>query len=470
MVIDHHRVDILAAEVLGYKVCPHHLRILQHQYQHRESMTLVWRGAGKTTVGTIAWDIWQIILERNRRLLIASKTGQNASDFLREIKTQFENNEKLKEIFGNFVGSNRWDNTAIEVAGRTKPFKEPTINTVGLEGAVASKHYDAINADDLVDEENSRTKYQRDKMLDWYYKNLTPTLLPPIPRAQWTSPADMFVGYLNMIGTRYHYEDLYGHLMKASTDGTGGELADDKTLIIPIIDDDGNPIWPEMFGLEKIQSLRTMGIIRFNSQFKCDCEAMKGSIFSYDDCQIMPERKIPHSLIVDTGVDLAIAEGEENDMFAQVTVGRTTNGDTYVLDFEEDQLKFGEQTQAIIARRQNMKARRTGVEANAYQMAQIHNLKDDDPQGTYVPIFTLKDKVTRAWKLSAKLFENGKIFFRKEMRFKPKEGPAKDVEHLIEHIVLFPNHTRKDLFDALDIAVATSEKRKRKERQEPGVM
>ena len=70
-----------------------------------------------------------------------------------------------------------------------------------------------------------------------------------------------------------------------------------------------------------------------------------------------------------------------------------------------------------------------------------------------------KDKITRAWKLSA-IFEDKRMFFRKAAH-----------ALLIEHLVLFPNYKYKDLFDGLDLAVGASKMKKRKKRRkEPGVM
>lgn len=457
MVIKHHRVDILCQEVLGYEVQPHHMRLLKHQYNNRRSLTLIWRGAGKTTVGTVGWSIFQLILDPNRRILLASKTRDNAKGFLKEIKTHFEANEKLKEIFGNFVGTSTWSDEAIEVRGRTKAFKEPSINTVGVDGAVASKHYDIINTDDLVDEENSRTKHQRDKMTDWYYKVLLPTLNPP-------DANDRFIGSENMIGTRYHYEDHYGRMIKTQPDGTGGEFAGDRTLIIAIEDDEGNPTWPERFPKEVIDTYRKGGIIRFNSQYKCNCDAMQGQIFQYDDCQVVaPDEAgnivIPENLLIYHGVDLAISEDEEDDMFAQVVLGiESKNRDVYVLDYQEERLRFAEQTKAIIKFRRKWKPLRTGVESNAYQKAQVHALEDKKQKGI-IPIYTLKDKVTRAHKMEAAIFNPKKVWFLPEHN------------HLREILVLFPNYRWKDLFDAFEIAWSTSRSRVRKKRaKEPGLI
>lgn len=452
MVVQHNRIDILAEAVLGYTVAPKlHQRIIVHQASHRKTLTLVYRGAGKTTTGTICKAIHYIVCDPNVRILIASKTAKNAEDFLKEIKGHFEGNERFREIFGDYVGTNRWDASAIEVRGRSAPAKEPTINTVGVEGAIASKHYDVILADDLVDEENSRTKSQRERMLDWHYKVLLPTLRPPhldVP----------YRGDLHYLGTRFHYEDLYGHLMAQQIDGSGGELKG-STMVIPALNDNGESPWPEMHTPEWFEEKKkTYGLIRYKSQYECNTEAMKGKIFRYDDCEVVEDSKFPKLDQIPTfmGIDLAIGQEEQHDMFAIVVLGKSSES-FWVMEFFEGQLRFKDQTTKILEFAKRWKPARTFIEANAYQKAQYQEVKDANKWINIKPIITIKDKTTRAWKLSP-IFENHNVKFR----------PGQ--QRLIEHLVLFPEYRYKDLFDAFDLAVQAATARLRKTREsEPGL-
>lgn len=452
-VLKNGRVDILAEYVLGYYVAPKlHRRIIKHQQKHKSSLTLCYRGAGKTTVGTIARAIYYVLLDRDVRILIASKTAQNASDFLKEIKQHFESNERLREIFGDYVGTARWDNTSIEVSGRSRPMKEPTIMTLGLEGAVASKHYDVIIADDLVDEENSRTPYLREKLLNWYYKMLSPCLQPPHKDFPYR-------GSFHHSGTRFHPEDLYAHLTEGSADGSGGQLKG-CALVIPALDKDGQSPWPEKHPPEWFAEKRQRyGVLRFNSQYQCNTDAMKGRIFRYDDCLTLDAKAWPKDdkIVNYMGIDLAIGSEEQHDMFAIVIIGRSADG-IYVQDYFEGQLRFKEQTDKILKMAKKWKVTRAKIETNAYQKAQYQEVKRRNPWFNIFPHTTIKDKVTRAWKLAAK-FEAKKVFFKTTQH------------HLIEHLVLFPDAMLKDLFDAFDLAVTASERAGRNTRRtEPGLI
>jgi len=448
MIIDHNRIDILATAVLDYQIEPFHLALLRYQFIHPDNLQLVFRGAGKSTVCTITKSLHLLAKDPNIRILIASKTSAQSEAFLKEIKGHLEGNERFAELFGEYYDPHKvgkWDNREIEVAPRTKYSKESTITCIGVEAAVVGKHYDVILSDDLVDEDNTRTKYMRDRVRQWYYQTLDPCLEPPdksVPHR----------GEHHRLGTRYHFDDLYGHLI-------ANELADHHQ-IIPALDEDGRSPWPDKYPPKWFkEKKRKSGTIIFNAQYQCDTEAMKGEIFQYDDCQKVDDSEIPGGLRVFMGVDLAISESEKADKFAIAVVGiDTKTEDHYVIDYFEGHLRFNDQTRKIKEFYRRHDPIRCGIETNAYQAAQYQHLKDGDKNLRLKAIHTDKDKVTRAWKLSP-MFEDKRVFFRKNLT------------DLIDLLVLFPNFRYKDGFDALDLAITASKlKRKKRRREEPGIM
>jgi predicted phage terminase large subunit-like protein len=449
-IIDNRRIDILAEAILGYTVQPFHRRMLQFQFHHPDNLQLVFRGAGKSTMCTITKCIWYLLADPNLRIVIASKTAANAEGFLKEVKTHFETNERLAEVFGPYYDArkvNKWDNREIEVLPRTEVHKEASVTCVGFEGTIVSKHYDVEFSDDLVDEDNARTLYMRDKLRTWYYKTLDPTIEP-------RSSSSPYVGDRHRLGTRYHYDDLYGYWIK-------NELKSHHQ-IIPALNDAGQSPWPEKWPPEEFARRRAKaGLIIFNSQYQCDTEAMKGEVFQYDDCQTIEPTELPAKLKVYIGVDLAISLKESADHFAIVVIGKDKSGNVYVLDYWEGQLRFSKQTAKILEYIDRYKPERVGIETNQYQKAQAEILEeaDSDVGSILVKLQTDKDKVSRAWKLTP-MFENKRVFFVKN-----RSEPVRD------QLVLFPGYRYKDLFDAFDNAVRVSKNRRRRARRsEPGVM
>lgn len=456
-ILVNNRIDILATYVLGYDIRPLHLAIMRYQFLHPDNLQLVFRGAGKSSCGTVTKALHILAKDPNVRILIASKTSTQAEAFLKEIKGHLETNERYQELFGEYYDPrkvNKWDSKEIEILPRTRVAKEATITCVGFEGMIVGKHYEVIISDDLVDEDNTRTKLQRDKMRTWYYQSLDPTLEPPTPEHPHS-------GEHHRLGTRYHFDDLYGHLID-------NELKDHHQ-IIPALSPEGRSPWPEKFPPQWFAEKRKKsGLIIFNSQYQCDTEAMKGEVFQYDDCQQISEREYPplSDMQIFAGIDLAISEKTTADMFAMVVLGVCAKN-YYVLDFFEGQLRFLAQTKKILEMYQEWDPIRVGIEINAYQEAQKQILEDaaelglveeEGPPIRIKPVNQDKDKLTRAWKLSA-LFENKRVFFKKTHHA------------LINHLVLFPNYRYKDLFDAFDTAVSASKvKRNKKRRREPGLL
>jgi predicted phage terminase large subunit-like protein len=448
-ILENNRIDILAIAILGYEVKPFHLAMLQYQFLHPDSMQLVFRGAGKSTLCTITKCIHYLCKYRDARILLASKTSTNAEAFLKEIKGHLEENTRLIELFGHFYDPRKvgkWDNKEIEVLGRTRKAKEASVTCVGVDGTIVSKHYDVILSDDLVDEDNSRTKCMRDKTRTWYYQTLDPCLEPPsedVPHR----------GEHHRLGTRYHYDDLWGHLQE-------NELRE-HTNIIPALDDHDRSPWPEKYPPEWFHKKREKaGTIIYRAQYECDTEAMKGEVFQYDDCQVIDDDALPKDMRIFMGVDLAISEESKSDLFAIVVGGIDRMGNHYVIDYYDGHLRFGAQTTAIKRLYKKHDPIRAGIEINAYQAAQYQSLKDDDRDIRLTPIYQDKDKLTRAWKLTP-LFENKRMFFRRNMG------------RLIDQFVLFPNYRYKDGFDAFDLMVRASKVRKKRRgsrRQEPGVI
>jgi predicted phage terminase large subunit-like protein len=459
-ILEYDRIDLLCTEVLGYKVAPHHLRMMQHQHRHPQgNLCLCWRGAGKTTVRTVARCIFLLLKDPNRRILLASKSGGNAQTMLREVRQQFES-QRFRDVFGDWQGG-KWDDTEITVSRRTAVWREASVTAVGIEGSVVSKHFDVILGDDLVDEEYARTAHMRAKVHTWFYKSLLPTLVPG--------------GELSVSGTRYHHQDLHGHF--AANDFKA------STLVIPaLVQDQTAPLgwrsnWPDLWPVETLLDYRgRMGSINFDSQYQCDTTKMVGGgVFDVDHCLDVSYDAIPANLPRYLGSDLAISQKASADLFVVVVIAYDMATDTvYVLDHFSGRCTFVQQQQIICELADMHHIARGGVEAQQYQEAQVQELRRKRPDLPIVPIRVKHDKHTRAWRLTPR-FEAGRVRFRKGLPPPGKDGRhpymAATLDKLIEGLVLFPNGEHDDDMDGLDHAIRVATMRTvRSDRSEPGLL
>lgn len=471
LVIEDRRLDVLATEVLGYQWENFHQTMwdfvegridvdesgrLYYRDEPRDggrdyAIILAPRGWGKSTTMDVLACVLEIVSDANIRILIGAKTDGQAQSFLSEIKLCLEH-PRLIEIFGRqrpdskMGEKGKWNEDEVFVRTRTKIMKEATVTAVGAGGSVVSKHYDLIIGDDLVDDTNSATEGQREKIKQFWYKTLLPTLEP-------RSPLTPKSGRVRVLGTRYHHEDLYGHFLKNDDffrgQRTGKDDHPEHFLRISSLDKQGRSRYPAKFSTEYLLRLKkNMGSIIFDSQYQNDISRMTGDIFQYPtfqwyECEDPVEFARDHELWTYEGVDLAIGKKQQNDKFAIVVVGVTADQKIYVLDFFSGKVSYSQQTEQIAYFYDMYDPIRCGIESNAYQMAKVEDIQNnaETQDMRVIPLFTEEDKISRAWKLSA-YFERHQIYFRKD-----------HAEELVDQLLEFPNGKYKDLFDALDFAV-----------------
>ena len=388
-------MDVLA-KMLGLSLQPFHRRILafcKHLYTHRtEGLLLAPRGFGKSSLATVCFALWLMLRDRDIRILIASSTASKAESFVREIKNHLRTNSKLLALFGNLADETCWRQNEISLRGRTRKSKEATLTARGWSGAVVGLHFDVHLIDDLVNEDNARTKGQRDKLKNWVHMSLDPTLEPH--------------GCRLVTGTRYHPDDFYGHCVTllgrspfASThsddasvagggphDATsscrprpcnvhslpsthhqhpppgldsrfhGNDEGDDEAskatpwLRLQALQPDGTSLWPDKFPAQWLKRRRErMGLLRFNAQYQNDCELMHGKIFRQANVRHYHRADVDTTqLTLVQGVDVAVGQSDRHDYFALVTKGYDDQGNAYTLDVVQGRYTFQQQMIVIL--------------------------------------------------------------------------------------------------------------------------
>lgn len=202
----------LAKNVLGYKDLDEQIHkpiadLWQDEATTPEAMAEIPRGHLKTTLCTISYALWVIITTEGRcRILLANAILRNSKGFLRAISDHLEGrgaNSKFAELFPEFRPydasgkpiADKWTEEELTVL-RDITATEPTLTAVGMGGNLVSAHYTHIIYDDIVNDENTATPAQIDKVLTWYRESI--------------SLRDPKKFIRRIVGTRWHWEDLYG--------------------------------------------------------------------------------------------------------------------------------------------------------------------------------------------------------------------------------------------------------------------
>jgi hypothetical protein len=215
----------------------------------RRFLFLLPRDHFKTTLFTISLPI-HILIQREEdniyfpgmpgcdtRILITNETSDNAKRFLRKIKRIFESNALFQalfpEVIPDFARTEKWSASEILIP-RQNDFPEASIETAGVGVAVTSRHYDVIIADDLISVEAANSNAVMEDAVE-YYRSLESLMV------------DSLRGLRVTVGTRWAPEDLYSRIM---------ETEPDVAIFVRSAIENGAPIFPEQFSLEKLEQIR----------------------------------------------------------------------------------------------------------------------------------------------------------------------------------------------------------------------
>ena len=373
-----------------------------------------------------------------------------AASFGREVRQQIETNEHLVHLCPS-AREAKWTDSAFTVR-RSSRDRNQTLITTGVNSGVLSKRADLIICDDIIDEENSRTAGQRQKVRTWFWKTLYPVLEP--------------YGRIVVVGTRWSYADFYGELLGPKTEIYNKYYKNGiwDCIVQQAILDDGKKIvlWPERWSYNKLEEIRSNQQAIFACQYQNDPTALMSQKFKWEwfrwyvmEGDILHVRSEEQTYKIDVkdlqvyiGVDPAISQSASADYFALVVVGFDGNNRCYVLDYVYKHLTFNAQIEAIMMKIAQWKPIRVAIETVSYQAALKQEMtRIMNKRRLFTPIKELntrKDKVTRSARLSG-MFESGKVFLQQE-----KQG------ELIDTLLQFPKGEHDDLFDGLDFAIDAS--------------
>jgi phage terminase large subunit-like protein len=389
------------------------------QKPSKRKLILLPRGHLKTSIITIGETTRRIVNNPNIRILLCNAVWDNARTYLSSIKKCFESS-LFQEIHGNWKGD-KWNEDEIVVNKRTKIYKEPTITTAGLEKTVTSQHFDLIIMDDLVARENIITPEQIQKVIT-YYKDAIPLLNPE--------------GEIWVIGTRWHYDDLYGWILKERKN-------EFDVFIKKCWDIQGSVIFPNLYSTEKLNKIKEdMGSPFFSAQYLNEPVAEEDAEFKIEWVKYFSMKDIEKEFLFNfITVDPASSLKKHSDYTGIVVVGVNWEGKRYVLETIKKKLNPTERVKLYMSLYKKYYPKRFGIEAGSYGIVDSFYLEEEmKAQNTFFKIYELKhynisknDRIRRL----IPLFENGKIFILPSMN------------DLLEEYKRFPKTLHDDLLDTL---------------------
>ena len=395
-----------------------------HNSQKRIKMILVPRGTFKSTFFTVGRSLQKIAANRNERILLTNATGSNADRFLGEIQDHIKRNEEFKLLYGDMFNPKlKWNENEIVVDGRDLGSKEATITTIGVGGNLVSQHYSTIIADDLVNLENSDTRLQANKVIEWWKRSFS--LLDRD-------------GEMIIIGTRWAYYELYQYII----DNLGDQV---DFYIRSAYNPDKSLYFPEELTEKKLQELKKLhgsyvfSAFYLNNPVDYDSAIIKQSMLKYF-------KNTPKLMHIFTMCDPAVSQATKADYSTIVVAGITVTNDWYLLEVRRDKWTVGELISNLFSVNNDWKPMGMTVEvigAGAGLEESIQN--EEDLRNIYLPITYIKSrnnvqKEQRIRSILQPRFERGKIYIKEDMMGR---------EDFEEEVLNFPRSRHDDIIDPL---------------------
>ena len=247
-----------------------------------------------------------------------------------------------------------------------------------------------------------------------------------------------------MVMTRWHKRDLTGQILKSSLQRSG---TDEWELIeFPAIMPSGNPLWPQFWPKEELESLRNeLPSPKWNAQYQQNPTSEEGALVKREWWREWEEDRPPHCEFIIQSWDTAFLKTQRSDYSACTTWGVFYKTDDeglqqpniILMDAFKERLEFPELKKKAYEYWSEWQPDAFVVEAKAAGTPLIFELRAMGiPVSEYTPSRG-NDKIARV-NAVADLFASG-IVWAPKMRY---------AEEVIEEFAAFPAGEHDDLVDS----------------------
>jgi predicted phage terminase large subunit-like protein len=394
------------------------------------------REHGKSSIITFALTIQDSLNDPEVTFGIFSHTRPIAKGFLRQIKREFEANDRLKEWFPDVLWPNpqkdapKWSEDDGIVVKRQGNPKECTVEAWGLvDGQPTGKHFRRRVYDDVVTRESVTT----------------PEMMAKTTEA-WELSDNLGTegGAFRVVGTRYHFSDTYGDMLRRKVV---------EPRIYPCTIDgteDGEPV---LMSRETLAEKRRMqGPYTFGAQMLLNPKGDDSQGFKREWLRYTNNPRA-EGMNVYLLCDPANSKRKTNDYTSMWVIGLGQDENYVALDMLRDRLNLAERTRALFELHRKWRPLAVGYEHYSMQ-ADIQHIQDYQDRVNYrfniVELGSQVNKKDRIKRLIP-LFEQGRIYLPRSKYRTTWDGKIIDLVEVFveEEYSAFPVSTHDDMLDCL---------------------
>lgn len=390
------------------------------------------RGHAKSTTVDMTYPLWAGCFEQEEFIVIISDTYTQAAEFINALKDEFENNPKIKWLFGNMKGDDWQDGEFVLSNGIKYAAKGSGMKIRGIRHRHTRPTL--MIFDDIENDENIKSAEQRQKLYHWFTK----AAIPALARG----------GRAVVIGTILHFDSLVNKVMKQQDIFKSWQT---RVFYAITTDEDGteHALWPEHRSLEKLKSMRDnpndqefVGSIAFAQEYQHKPFSEEDAIVKPDwikECEPSqaPDEYSRQARVLT--VDPAASERQTADPTAMIVADLGVDGNVYVRAIRNQRTSPSITAETIKNLYETYQPQVVGIEQGALGLVFRDLLAG-------LPVIGLKpdkDKVRRLLAVS-RFFEAGKVFLVRDIQ----NGQA-----LREQLIEFPKGTHDDMVDAIVYAI-----------------
>ena len=382
----------------------------------------------KSEFASYLFPAWFLGKYPEKKIIQTAHTAELAVGFGRKVRNLIDQ-EDFQEVFPGIELSS--DSKA---AGRWNTNKKGDYFAIGVGGAVTGKGADVLIIDDPHSEQEAAIGAYNpevyDKVYEWYTSGPRQRLQPG--------------GSIIVVMTRWSTRDLTGQIIKSATQREG---ADEWEVIeLPAIMPSGDPLWPEFWPKEQLESLKAeLPVSKWSAQYQQDPTSEEGALIKREWWREWEYESPPPCEAIIQSWDTAFLKTQRADYSACTTWGvfnhPNDQGETVpnliLLDAYKEKLEFPELKRAAYEKYWEYEPDQMIVEAKAAGSPLIFELR---AMGIPVTEFTPsrgQDKIARVNAVSD-LFASGIVW-----------APlTRWAEEVIEECAAFPAGEHDDLVDS----------------------
>jgi len=419
------------------------------------------RDHGKSEIFCIAYPLRRVCEDPDVRILIVQKTATEAEKTLQVIKTELERNRELKSYYAphwqeqvgqadisNATGvveregrrEGAWQQRRIYVK-RNRRGKDPTIEVVGVGGAITGGHFDIIILDDVEDDENTKTADRLRSMVQWFNGTIMQLREPHTKM--------MVVGTL-----KTNAQDIYktikdNPVWNCRTVSAVLEPAFDEIEYEPVYDGHDlvgvkvktqgvKVLWPQRWPIEALlfEMLASVRSIWIREKLN-DLRALAGQVFKKDWFRYYEDVPADFEAVIQIW-DTAWEEKQTADWSVCITLGLRA-GMVYVLDVFREKLETPGLLRAMQEQYNRWKPREVMIEDRASGKSAIQVLKVESK----LPVVAIspggRDKVARTRAVTP-YYESGRVLHR---------AGALWLDVFEDELLMFPEGENDDQVDGI---------------------